>query len=273
VTGTPPAGRGAALVTGASSGIGLALAQRFAAAGHDLVLVARDAQALGRLRNELIALHDIRVHVHALDLTTRTAARTLYDALEAAGVVVDILVNNAGFGVHGAFGDTDLSEEHRMVELQIQSFLELTKLFLAPMRRRRAGRVLNVASVYSFAPVPYQAVYAGCKAFMYIFSAALRDELRGEGITVTVVTPGSTRTAFRKRAGVHETNPEGKGMSAALVAAAAYSGTMRGAALVVPGGLNKLFALVAGLLPRGLLAPLMRRINGVRGLAGHPPSR
>jgi short-subunit dehydrogenase len=260
--------RPVALVTGSSSGIGLALARVLARNGHDLVLVARDRETLQGMAAELQAMYGAKALVVAQDLSLPGAARAVWDAVERAGLAVDVLVNNAGFGVHGPFVETAAADELRMIRVQLDVLLELTKLALPGMLARRSGRLLNVASVYSFAPVVHQAVYGACKAFMYSFSEALAIELTGQGISVTVLAPGSTRTAFRARAGVNERKPGGSGASPELVAEAGYRGMMRGRRVVVPGFWNKVFVFIVGVLPRGLVSPFLRQINRKR-LAGH----
>jgi len=253
----------AVLITGASSGIGRSLAVRFARARHALVLVARDEAALNALATELRRDHGVKVDVFTCDLSDSAATAALPGRVAAAGLSVSILVNNAGFGIHGAFEGTAVADELRMVRVQLDALLVLTKAFLPPMLARGEGKILNVASVYSFAPVPFQSVYGACKMFMYAFSEALALETRDRGITVTTLAPGSTRTAFRTRAGVRA-KTENKGMSADDVAEDGYRGLMAGKRVVVPGGWNRVFVRVCGLIPRGWVAPFVRRINGVR---------
>jgi short-subunit dehydrogenase len=256
--------RRTALVTGASSGIGRAIAEGLAARGYDLALAARDRAALDRLAADLAMTHRIVTYVVNVDLSTEAGVERLLTELDAAGKTVDVLVHNAGFGVHGAFAGSDLASEHRMVALQLGAFLTLTKRLLPGMIERGFGRILTVSSVYAFSPVPAQSVYGGCKAFLYNASAALRDELRGTGVTVTVLAPGSTRTEFRSRAGVREKRPGGSGMPAAEVAEQGLEAMERGRLLSVPGFANKLFVFVSRRLPAAWVAPILRRINGVR---------
>ncbi len=251
-----------ALVTGASSGIGRALALRLAEGGTHVVLVARDEAALDKVATEIAArFQGVKTHVMVKDLTRTSAAVELYAATQRLGLEIDIVVNNAGFAVHGPFETTSLEREAEMVDVQIGCFLGLTKLYLPRMLARGRGWFLNVASVYSFVPVPFQAVYGSCKAFMYSFSEALANETASQGITISVCCPGTTKTEFRSRAGKPE---KGKGLSAEAVAEVAYAGLVRGKRLTVPGGINKFFVTLVRILPGGWLAMLMRVINHFR---------
>jgi short-subunit dehydrogenase len=263
--------RRTALVTGASSGIGRALAEGLAARGYDLALAARDRGALDRLAADLAMQHRIMTYVVDVDLASDDGVHRLLTELDSAGKQIDVLVHNAGFGIHGGFATSPLTDEHRMVALQIGAYLTLTKRLVPGMIERGFGRILTVSSVYAVAPVPGQSIYGACKAFLYSASAALRDELRGSGVTVTVLAPGSTRTEFRSRAGVKEKKPGGSGMSAEAVAEAGLRALERGCLLSVPGFANKVFVFFARRLPVAWVAPLLRRINGVRlgGSAGH----
>lgn len=254
-----------ALVTGASSGIGMALARDLAQRGYDLVLLGRDAGGLARLAGELAAAHGTAARVFPRDLSDPAAAHEIRAALEREALPISVLVNNAGFGVHGRFADSDLERELALVNLQIPALLILTKACLAGMLRRREGKILNVASVYAYAPVPLQSVYAACKAFLLSFSESLAAELEGTGVSVTVLCPGITATAFRTRAGMRE-KASWLSMDARTVAAIACRGLFRNRAVVVPGRINRLYVLAARLVPRRLVALLTRQVNRHRGL-------
>lgn len=262
-----PSDRPVALVTGATSGIGLALARLCARRGYDVALVARNAAALETLAAELKGA-GAKVHVLAKDLSRVEGAHEVVAELTRRGVGVDLLVNNAGFGVHGPFEESDGAAELALVDLQIGATLQLTKDVLPGMIARGRGRILNVGSVYSFSPVPFQAVYGACKSFLWSFSQALDNEVRDRGVTVTVLCPGVTRTEFRKRSGKPDKN---KGMSAEAVAEAGLDGTLAGRRLVVPGTLNRLFVMAVRHVPLFVIPPLMRAINTFRGLVKKPP--
>jgi len=248
-----------AAVTGASSGIGRAIALELAARGSDLLLIGRDAEKLEAVRDECAELGAL-TGIYAIDLANREAVDL--PAREFGNV--DILVNNAGFGIKGDFAATSLDDELRMLEVQLAATLNLTKAALPGMLARGQGRILNIASVYSYAPVPKQSVYSACKAFLLSFSSALREEVKDKGITVTVVLPGITRTEFRTRAGIAD--KKDSGMTAAAVAKIAVEAALTGRHIVIPGTQNRLFVFLARHLPPGLTARLVKFINNRRGV-------
>lgn len=249
-----------AAITGASSGIGRALAFEFAARGFDLFLIGRDRDALAAVEAECRDTHGVKTGIFIADL----ADAKLVDELCRSFENVDILVNNAGFGIKGDFAETDLDNELRMLEVQINAMLKLTKAVLPGMIRRGSGRILNIASVYSFSPVPKQSVYSACKAFMLSFSSALREEVRDKGITVTVVCPGITQTEFRTRAGIAD--KKDSGMTAREVARITVDAALQGRHVVVPGAQNRLFVFLARYLPQSVMARLVKLINDRRGV-------
>lgn len=256
--GVPPT----ALITGASSGIGYELAKCFARNGHALVLVARSVSVLETLADELKSDHGVSVMVIAKDLAKPNTPEEIYRELGAAGVEIDILVNNAGFGHYGLFRETSLSEELDMVQVNIVALTHLTKLLLPRMVERRRGRILNVASTAAFQPGPMMAVYYASKAYVLSFSEAIREELRGTGVTVTALCPGPTRTAFQKNAGIERIRlVQWTSMDARQVALLGYHGLMQGKRLVVPGLFNKLTVLGVRLAPRALASWMVRQVQ------------
>lgn len=251
-----------ALVTGASNGIGLELARLLAAGGNDLLLVARNAVRLGEVSQELAARHGVTATPLPTDLSRPEAAGQLVAGL--GGQPVDVLVNNAGFGAVGRFADTDWAAEAQMLQLNVVTLTELTKLLLPGMLERRSGRILNVASTAAFQPGPGMAIYYATKAYVLSFSEALAVEVGGSGVTVTTLAPGVTETGFQERAGTQHI-PLSKlgGMSAAQVAAAGYRGMMAGRQLVVPGAVNKLGVQAVRLGPRWLVPRVVSRLHRV----------
>jgi uncharacterized protein len=249
-----------ALITGASSGIGLELAKVFAANGHSLVLSARNESRLNQLAQELKAKHGVETKVLAKDLSQPNAAREIFDALR--DTPVSILVNNAGFGSFGPFAGTDLRGQTEMIQVNITVLVELTHLFLQPMLARASGRVLNVASTAAFQPGPLVNVYYASKAFVYSFTYALAHELRGKGITVTALCPGSTRTDFFQRSGMRmkKSWPQ---MQARKVAEIGYAGLINSERVVIPGLVNKITSFFAKRLPARFTA------RAVEGLHEH----
>lgn len=249
-----------AAITGASSGIGRALALEFAARGFDLLLVGRDKSALEAVEEKCEDDYRVKTQIFITDLADGKAVDELGGSLKN----VDILVNNAGFGVKGDFAETDLGDELKMLDVQITAMLKLTKAVLPGMIARKTGRILNIASVYSFSPVPIQSVYSACKAFILSFSSALREEVKDRGITVTVVCPGITQTEFRVRAGIAD--KKNSGMTAEAVARIAAEATLNGKHIVVPGAQNRLFVFLARHLPQSLMARVVKFINNRRGV-------
>ena len=190
-----------ALVTGASSGLGAEFARQLAAMGCNLVLVARRLELLDRLKQEILSAHSVDVRVAARDLGVADAPLRLHAELEAAGVKVDVLVNNAGFGLHGEHMRIPWEREREMLMLDVMSLMQLTKLFVRDMLARDFGYVLQVSSVAAYQPSPSYAAYAGAKGCVLLFGEALNFELRGSGVSCTVLSPGVTATEFLKVAG------------------------------------------------------------------------
>lgn len=251
-----------AIITGASSGIGKALAFEFARHNFDVFLTARNETALRGVADECAKNFNIKAEIFAADLADAASIDELLKAISAREF--DVLVNNAGFGVKGNFAETDLVEELKMLDVQLAAFLKLTKAILPKMIARRSGKILNVASVYSFSPVPMQAVYSASKAFMLSFSSALQDEVKDANIQVSVVCPGITQTEFRVRAGIAD--KKNSGMTAEKVAEIAFAGMMKGKHIIVPGFQNKIFAFISKHLPPNLITKFIRVVNNIRGV-------
>jgi short-subunit dehydrogenase len=253
-----------AVITGASSGIGKALAFEFAGGGFSLVLIGRNENALHEVADQCRRDHGIDTQVIAADLSCAESLEHLITQLKSSPRHYEVLVNNAGFAIHGDFVSTDIDEDIRLLNLQLTAALRLTHAVLPGMMARRSGRILNVASVYSFSPVPFQSVYAACKAFLLSFSSSLQNEITGSGVTVTLFCPGITRTEFRSRAGIQEKR-KNAGMSAEAAARIAYVETLRGKHIVVPGFLNRLYVAATRMLPARTVPALIRFINRRRG--------
>ncbi len=251
------------LITGASSGIGAALAARCAAGGGELVLVARAADRLRRLAADLEAAHAVRVTVIVADLASADAARGLAAELDARGLCVDILINNAGVGLYGDFADIDADASRAMLELDVVTLTDLTRRLLPGMLARGHGRIVNIASLYGFQPgAPGMAVYCAAKNYVLAFSRALRVELRGRGVSVTTVCPGPTATGFEQHAGMGGTRLFGwlPVMQPEVVAEAAYAGMRRGRGIVIPGLVNRILALAGELPPRRIALAVNRML-------------
>jgi uncharacterized protein len=190
------------LITGASSGIGEAFARKLAALGRNVLLVARSEDKLIALCNELGRLTSIRAQYVALDLQQPDAPLQLFEETKKRELEVEMLINNAGFGSMGDFAKLDLDRELEMIQLNVRSVVELAHRFLVPMRERKRGTIINVASTAGFQPVPYMATYAATKAFVLSFSEALWDENRAHGVHVMALCPGVTETNFFEAAGI-----------------------------------------------------------------------
>jgi short-subunit dehydrogenase len=241
-----------ALITGASAGIGLELAKLFAADGHDLVLVARRADALEKLADSLRTKHNVAVRIWPADLADPRAPLQLHERAVAEGVAVDILVNNAGFGAIGHFHALPPERQLGIIDVNMRALTEMTYHFLPAMRERRRGRILNLGSIVGFLPGPYMAVYYASKAYVVSFSEALAEELLGSGITVTCLCPGYTATEFQKAAGIAKTGllARLRPMRADTVARIGYRGLMAGRRLVVPGWGNRISVFGLRFSPR-----------------------
>jgi uncharacterized protein len=240
------------LITGASAGIGRALAHAFAQHGHELMLIARREQRLAELADAIAAQGHKRPLTLVLDLARADAVERIRDALAKADAEPEFVVNNAGFGLFGAADVLDLREQLAMVDLNVRVLTELSLAFVAPLQRRRGG-ILNVASVAGFLPGPGMAVYYASKAYVVSFSEALHRELKPRGVRVTVLCPGPVPTEFQGRAGVRgESFPRLITQTAERVAQEGYRGLMAGRRLVIPGFANKLVTFLLRLTPRQL---------------------
>lgn len=253
---------GTALITGASSGIGAELAKRFARAGHPLVLVARSRGKLATLAESLARDYGVKVWVETADLARPDAARALSAALKRQRLVVDILVNNAGVLEQGRFTAIPARRHQELIDLNVSGLTEMLAEFLPAMLRRRRGRVLNVASIAAFQPVPTLATYAATKAFVLSLSESLCEELREFGITVTALCPGITATDMLTAATDANASlaklPGFLVGDAAEVADEGYRACMQGAAIKVPGAINQAVTLASRATPKALL----RRVAG-----------
>lgn len=253
-----------ALITGASEGIGAELARVMAQAGHDLALVARRADLLAALADEIAASGRPRPLVIARDLSDPAAAGSLAAWIEEAGASVEILVNNAGFGLHGEARRLERAAQIDMIDLNIRALTDITLCFLPQIVEAR-GRILQVASVAAFLPGPHMAVYYATKAYVLSFSEALGQELKHAGVQVSALCPGPTYTGFQSRAGFDAKLFERlRPMTARDVAQAGYAGLMAGRRVIVPGMLNKASRVLARLTPHAVLLPIAERLQESR---------
>jgi uncharacterized protein len=255
--------RKTALITGASSGIGYELSKVFAKNGYNLVLVSRNTEKLNAVSGEIQKQHDVQVKVISKDLSKSAAPRELYDEVTADGIDIDVLVNNAGIGTHGKFIETSTEKHTDLIQLNITSLTLLCKLFGADMVKNGGGGILNVASTAAFQAGPLMGTYYASKAYVLLLSEAIKNELKAENVTVTVLCPGPTQTDFFKRNDMTGTGLEKSphSMSAAKVAEIGFSGLLKGKTIVIPGLINKMLAFSVRLAPRSIAAAIAASLN------------
>jgi uncharacterized protein len=242
-----------ALITGAGGGIGLELTRLLAADGYNVVIVGRDRQRLEHLKATLLSQYSVSVRCEPRDLSQAQAAPQLWADLASTGIGIDVLINNAGTGLNGLLVEQDPDELDRMLQLNVAALTLLTRLALPGMRQRRWGRILNVASIAAYQPGgPYMATYYATKAYVLSFSKGLARELRGSGVSVTVLSPGPTDTSFddQARTNMNVLYKKLPKMTAVAVARAGYEGMHRQSIAVIPGLMTKALAVAGEFPPR-----------------------
>ena len=252
-----------ALITGASSGIGLELAKIHASKGGNLVLVARNKFRLDILKSELVSKYRIAVCVIEMDLSLEGSALKIYEQTTLKNIQIDCLINNAGFGDFGFFSQTDIQKEVNMINLNIIALTLLTKLYLKDMLDRNGGRIMNVASIAAFQPGPKMAVYSASKAYVLSFSQAVDNEARDQGVTVTALCPGPTESGFQEAASMQNSKMfnNSKLPTSSEVAAYGYDAMIKGKSLAIPGIMNNFMADAVGIIPRKWVLKLIRKIQ------------
>jgi uncharacterized protein len=250
-----------ALITGASSGFGYEFAKLFAKDGYDVVLVSRNGEKLQDVAQEIKSQYDVRTIVIEKDLAKQGAAEELYNEVTRQHIQIDVLVNNAGVGERGFFTDTDMDKELAIIQLNIIALMQLTKYFMKDMVERDRGRILQLASTASLAPLPLMAVYSGTKAFVYAFSQAIINELKDSNVSMTVLVPGASDTDFFHKAHAENTviYNETSLSDPADVAKDGYKALMKGKAKVVSGMKNKLQSAMSSILPEKSVTNTMRK--------------
>jgi len=253
------------VITGASVGIGAALARVFARNGHEVALVARREKEMVLLATELAVSAKYKPHVITADLQRTDAPARIAHELLGRGLEPAIVVNNAGFGLHGPAAEVDRAEQLAMIDLNVRALTDLSLRWIDGIVKHKGG-ILNVASVAGFMPGPNMAVYYASKAYVLSFTEALSRELAPLGVRVTVLCPGPVKTEFQMRAGVDATPPSPLlGRTADQVAQAGYDGFMAGKRVVIPGFGNKIVSLLPRLLPRGLVLRTLESYQRGRG--------
>lgn len=252
-----------ALITGASNGIGLELAKVHASNGGDLVLVARNKSKLDELKTELEKQFKISVYTIGKDLSVSNAAQEVYDETTKQNIQIDYLINNAGFGDFGMFIETDWNKELQMINLNITTLTQFTKLYLQDMVKRKSGKIMNVASTAAFQSGPTMAVYYATKAYVLSFSEAVDNEVSEKGVTVTTLCPGATESGFQAAAAMEESNlVKGKKLPTSKeVAEYGYASMMKGKTVAIHGLMNYIMANSVRFTPRALVVKMTRKIQ------------
>jgi short-subunit dehydrogenase len=252
-----------ALITGASSGIGLELAIVHASKGGDLVLVARSKEKLEELKVSIQKQYNTEVYLIFKDLSAPNSAQEVYDELKQKNIRIDYLINNAGFGDFGLFHDTDWKKTEQMIQLNITALTQFTRLFLNDMLLNKHGKILNVASTAAFQPGPTMAVYFATKAYVLHFSEAIANELENTSITVTALCPGATESGFKDAADMHDSKlfKDKKLPSSKAVAIFGYDQMMKGKVVAIHGLMNYILANSVRFTPRSLVVKIARMIQ------------
>ena len=251
----------AALITGGSSGIGLALAKMFARNKYTLVITARKQEELDKAAADIRSEFAVTVKTIANDLSKPEASQQIFDWCKQQHITVEVLINNAGFGTYGKFAETDLAKQLNLIDLNIRGLTNLTGLFLPQMLERKSGKILNVSSTAAFQPGPLMACYYASKAYVLSFSEALHNELAGSGVSVTALCPGATTTNFQKinqEFGQTRLIKSGRLMTADKVAHIGFDALMKNKSFVIPGLTNKLMAFSTRFGPRNLVTAISR---------------
>ncbi|MGI4750695.1 MAG: SDR family NAD(P)-dependent oxidoreductase [Janthinobacterium lividum] len=252
-----------ALITGATSGIGYELAKLFAKDQYNLVIVARNTEELEKTSNEL-KQSGIEVITIAKDLSKLEAPLEVYEEIKSKGIQIDVLVNDAGQGQYGLFSETDINRELEIIHLNIGATISLTKPFLKEMIARKEGKILNLSSVASKIPGPYQSVYHGTKAFVQSFTEAIRAENADSGVTITALLPGATATDFFNKAEMQDSKivQDGGMSTAADVAKDGYEALMSGDDKVISGWKNKIQVAGSNLMTDSMVAESVKKQQG-----------
>lgn len=252
------------LITGASSGIGYELASIMAKNGHSLILVARSNDKLSTLKTEIEKNYKVQVEVICVDLSLPNSAQKLFQTVQEKKLKVDCLINNAGVGDYGPFINADLTRLQSMIQLNITTLTNLTKLFLPQMIENKFGQIMNVASTASFQPGPLMAVYYATKAYVLSFSEALHEELRTTGVTITALCPGPTESGFQEAAQINNKIAllnQMKIPTSKEVAEYGYQAMMRGQVVAVQGFANKIASTSVRFFPRSIVRKLVMKLQ------------
>ena len=252
-----------ALITGASSGIGKAMAQLMAEKNINLVLIARSGDKLNTLKSQLESKHGVSARCIVKDLSLPEAPAEIADILKTENIEIDYLINNAGVGTLASFTDYPWDKDAMMIDLNVRALVHLSKIFAPLMRARKSGKILNIASTAAFQPGPGMAVYFASKAFVLHFSEALHHELKNYGISVTALCPGPTESQFLETAGMEDARlfKNQKVPTATQVAQYAYKAMIKGKTVAVPGFKNKLLTVALRFAPRDIVTAMAAKFQ------------
>lgn len=252
-----------ALITGASSGIGLELAKIFASKGTNVIIASRNIIELAKLGTELSEKYKIYAEEIEIDLSRPGAAKELYNQVQSLNFGVDYLINNAGFGDYGPFYKSDWEKQERMINLNMLALTHLTWLFLPEMTRKKSGKIMNVASTAGFQPGPLMAVYYATKSYVLFFTEAIANELEGTGVTVTALCPGPTKSGFQKAANVEHSKMLNADSipTAKEVAEYGYKAMMKGKRVAIHGIKNKEITFLSRRAPKKFILNTVRKLN------------
>ncbi len=244
-----------ALITGASSGLGLCLAKIFAREGYNVVLVARSEEKLNELKAEIESKYKKSAYVCPADLSSADSARKIFEFTEQNKLSVDVLVNNAGFGDFGPFAESDLNKQTQMIAVNITALTQLCHLYMNPMIKRGSGKILNIASIAAFQAGPLMSVYYATKAFVLSLTEALSVELKGTGVTATVVCPGPIKTGFEDSARLENSGlfKHLKNSTAEEVAEFSFKALMKNKLIAIHGAGNRVTVTASKFAPRRLV--------------------
>jgi short-subunit dehydrogenase len=249
------------LITGAASGIGYEIAKLLIQDSYHLVLIDKNATKLQEIQSDFKNQYKNEVQILEKDLSKTNVADEIYDELRQQQIELDLLVNNAGYGVFGMFSETDWKRERDMIQLHVITSTHLTKLFLPGMVRRGTGKILNVSSLAAFQPGPLMSIYYATKAYLLSFTEAIANEVKGTGVTITVLCPGITKTGFQKTVSEEEAQINWNLASAANVAQYGYKAMLKGKIVAIPGFINYLLANAPRFFPRRIAANVVRRLQ------------
>jgi len=250
-----------ALITGAASGLGYEFSILLASDVYNLILVDIDAEKLNKVKAEIKKSYDCNVHVLVKDLSKPDVAIEIMETID--DLAIDVLVNNAGFGLYGTFSNTDWQRELDMLYVHIITSTHLTKLILDGMVKRGSGKILNISSVAAFQPGPLMSIYYASKTYLLSFSEAIANELKGTGVTVTVLCPGPTKTAFQK---VVSENASDNKINFNMahpsdVARYGYKAMQKGKTIAIPGLINKFLATIHRFVSRSMATKIVRNLQ------------